>query len=95
MRKFIAFGVCGGAVALAAVLRYRQIESWYWVTQLVAATWLFTGIWFGRVNLGRTHEQLVKDELRRVNRWSPLSRVLIWGGCWLTVLGIVLHFVTE
>ncbi len=95
MRKHVALAIGVGALVLAVFLRYRGIESWSWATELVAGVWLFTGLWFGKVSLGRTHGQLVKDEVRGANRWAPLTRGLIWGGCWLNVLAIVLHFVTA
>jgi hypothetical protein len=81
MRKHVALAVCTGIVVLAAFMRYRDVWSWYWAAENVATTWLFTGIWFGRVNLGRSHAQLVKGELRNANQWAidsaaHLGRVL-------------------
>ncbi|MDP9011996.1 MAG: hypothetical protein M3O41_04930 [Pseudomonadota bacterium] len=95
MRKYVALVIAVGAVVIALFLRYREIESWFWATQIVSGVWVFTGIWYGKVNLGRTHGQLVKDEVRGANRWSPLTRVLIWGACWLDPLAIVLYFTTT
>ena len=94
MRKHVVLAVCVGAVVLAAFLRYRDIWSWFWATQNVAACWFIAGIWLGKVSLNRTHAQLVKDEMSSLNRAPPLAQMLINGGMTLTVVAIVLHFVT-
>jgi hypothetical protein len=94
MRKQIALTLCAGAIAVAVFLRLRDIESWFWATQLIATTWLFTGIWFGKVSLSRTHRQMAKDEVKSVAK-PRLAWIMIWGGCWLNVLAIALHFALD
>jgi len=98
MRRQFAIFMCVGIVVIMGLLRILHVSSWFWTAENVAMCWFIVGIWLGKVNLRRTHTQLVQDELSgrsMVRSEAPLGRALITAGTCLSAVAIVLYFATE